>query len=95
MSTRIQEEIIVAKAMLALQNGTDPSKIVTSQEEKKQLFKCSLCTNAYAYRSGLSRHMARHSGKTYQCPLCNRFFTRSDSLNCHFIVNHLKHITNK
>lgn len=49
---------------------------------------CPLCDKAFCHPSGLSRHMAIHSGKQYICEVCHRNFNDSSSLRRHLKKMH-------
>ncbi|KXN64710.1 hypothetical protein CONCODRAFT_24931, partial [Conidiobolus coronatus NRRL 28638] len=47
-------------------------------------YKCTLCPKEFYYKSSLSRHFLKHTGKKrFSCNVCKKSFNRKDSLNQH------------
>ena len=55
--------------------------VKSKQDRKRHVCECGI---SYSQAAGLSRHRRIvHTGLTYKCPICNRSFKRSESLNYH------------
>jgi len=60
-----------------------------SHEPDFKKFQCKLCPRTFAYSSGLSYHMAVHTGeKPFSCPQCGKTFGSHTSLSRHVRVLH-------
>ena len=60
-----------------------------SHEPDFKKFQCKLCPRTFAYSSGLSYHMAVHTGeKPFSCPQCSNNFGSHTALSRHIKVVH-------
>ncbi|XP_023300602.2 zinc finger protein 652-B [Lucilia cuprina] len=57
-------------------------------EPRIQRHACHLCPKRFNHASGLSRHLASHSGVAFQCSECDRTFGDRSSVKRHIINTH-------
>ncbi|XP_065371513.1 zinc finger and SCAN domain containing protein 4D [Calliphora vicina] len=58
------------------------------EQPRIQQHPCHLCTKRFNHASGLSRHLASHSGVAFQCSECDRTFGDRSSVKRHIINMH-------
>ena len=51
-------------------------------------FTCSQCGEGFIHRASYKRHMARHKGVHYKCPVCDKLFDTPDYLKNHVTRTH-------
>ena len=57
-------------------------------------YSCKVCGRGYLSNAGLYYHMAIHSGKAKECPVCGKTFTRNFTLNRHMREAHMHVLKN-
>ncbi|XP_061391388.1 zinc finger protein 782 [Musca vetustissima] len=59
-----------------------------TEEPQIQQYSCHLCPKRFNHASGLSRHLASHSGVAFQCSECDRTFGDRSSIKRHIANKH-------
>ncbi|KAM6970634.1 PR domain zinc finger protein 15 [Aplochiton taeniatus] len=59
-------------------------------DERKKVYRCSLCTKVFQNSSNLNRHVRSHGDKLFKCEECDKLFSRKESLKQHISYKHSK-----
>jgi hypothetical protein len=84
-----------SNSLVVLQeNGSLNNSLISTNNEPKKLFSCSICKEKFASRGEISGHSRRVHGnaKPFKCEYCDAGFTRIGTLNAH-LKKHLHHNT--
>lgn len=67
-----------------------PKSVALAEEAKaKNNLKCKFCAKDFSAKSRLMEHLVRHTNeKPFPCSICDKKFTRSDSLKKHLFISH-------
>ena len=73
-----------------LESDTLKKHVLTIHEGVKP-FKCKICEDRFADKSGMNRHVkSAHEGKKFECQLCYKLFSAKYTLNGHILSVHEK-----
>lgn len=53
-----------------------------------RFYECGYCSSNWTNKSKLLTHMHKHVNLEYKCPLCDRVYSRPDSLRTHIREKH-------
>ena len=59
-----------------------------SMTSRSKGFTCPTCSQTFATRWVMTRHMLVHSPNKVKCQFCDKMFTRKDNLNHHVVKYH-------
>uniref|UniRef100_A0A7E4ZYW0 C2H2-type domain-containing protein n=2 Tax=Panagrellus redivivus TaxID=6233 RepID=A0A7E4ZYW0_PANRE len=51
-------------------------------------FQCDVCYKSFEQKSSLQFHMKRHTGKSFECPQCQRQYAHGSELRKHLVRSH-------
>ncbi|KAH7713219.1 hypothetical protein AAVH_19437 [Aphelenchoides avenae] len=60
---------------------------VTARHKKERPFQCIECSQSFAWKLSLQRHMQLHGTQTFKCTECAREYRRQHSLQSHMAIH--------
>ncbi|KAH7699141.1 Protein kinase, partial [Aphelenchoides avenae] len=60
---------------------------VTARHKKERPLQCTECSQSFAWKVNLQRHLQLHGTQTFKCTKCGRQYRREDSLRTHLAIH--------